>query len=143
MALWRYGPQQNGSVTGCSDPFVDVKIRKDIKTTKTVFKNLNPVWDESFEFHVEDPSSVVHVAVYDEDYLTRTLLGQWRMTMKWFVMNPTYCAHGPDLTTTRDENAVILKGWFPLLDSKFQKLGKVRRFVFVVGFKALSPSSLN
>ena len=36
---------------GLSDPYVVLHCGKEKKKSKIIYKNLNPVWDESFEFN--------------------------------------------------------------------------------------------
>lgn len=63
----------NKDLIGKSDPFVVVFIRplrNRTKRTKTISNQLNPIWNESFEFVVEDPSTqYVTIRVFDDEGL--------------------------------------------------------------------------
>ncbi|XP_012076512.1 synaptotagmin-4 [Jatropha curcas] len=61
----------NKDVIGKSDPFAVVFIRplRDrMKTSRTINNNLNPIWNEHFEFMVEDPlTQRLTVRVFDDE----------------------------------------------------------------------------
>ncbi|KAK9683563.1 hypothetical protein RND81_10G150000 [Saponaria officinalis] len=63
----------NKDLIGKSDPFASVFIRPlrtRTKKTKTINNSLNPIWNESFDFVVEDPSTQhLTVRVYDDEGL--------------------------------------------------------------------------
>ena len=52
------------SVSGTSDPYVKFKIGgRLLYKSKTIYRELNPVWDESFTLPIEDPFMPVHIKV--------------------------------------------------------------------------------
>lgn len=54
---------------GTSDPYVKFKVSgKLVYKSKTVYKDLNPTWDESFTIGIEDPFEPVSVKVFDYDW---------------------------------------------------------------------------
>ncbi|XP_024909023.1 multiple C2 and transmembrane domain-containing protein 1 isoform X2 [Cynoglossus semilaevis] len=55
--------------TGTSDPYVKFKIAgKEVFRSKTIHKNLNPVWDERVTLHVETLREPLYVKVFDYDF---------------------------------------------------------------------------
>ncbi|KAI1706019.1 c2 domain-containing protein [Ditylenchus destructor] len=54
--------------SGSSDPYVKVKYQsKSIYKTNTVYRSLNPNWDEEFTFLISDPTAPLQIEVYDFD----------------------------------------------------------------------------
>uniref|UniRef100_A0A672M6L5 Multiple C2 and transmembrane domain containing 1 n=1 Tax=Sinocyclocheilus grahami TaxID=75366 RepID=A0A672M6L5_SINGR len=77
-ALCRFSTEQTGTssgfrsidvFTGTSDPYVKFKIAgKEVFRSKTIHKNLNPVWDEKVSLLVESLREPLYVKVFDYDF---------------------------------------------------------------------------
>ncbi|GAB4826455.1 Protein C2-DOMAIN ABA-RELATED 11 [Ancistrocladus abbreviatus] len=50
-----------------SDPYVIVKLGKQIGKTKVINSCLNPVWNEELTFTLSDPVEVLNLAMFDKD----------------------------------------------------------------------------
>ncbi|RZC65921.1 hypothetical protein C5167_009611 [Papaver somniferum] len=62
---------------GFSDPYVKLQLGKQRLKTKVVKKNLNPSWNEDFNFRVEDLNEELQINVFDEDkFLAHDFIGQ-------------------------------------------------------------------
>ncbi|XP_020103512.1 synaptotagmin-5 [Ananas comosus] len=77
----------NKDIVGKSDPFAELYIRplRDrIKRSKTINNDLNPIWNEHYEFIVED-SSTQHltVKIYDDEGIQKAeLIGCARVSLR-------------------------------------------------------------
>ncbi|EHB11221.1 Extended synaptotagmin-3 [Heterocephalus glaber] len=86
---------------GCkSDPYAKVSIGLQHFRSRTIYKNLNPTWNEVFEFMVyEVPGQDLEVDLYDEDTDKDDFLGSLQICLgdvmtnrvvdEWFVLNDT------------------------------------------------------
>lgn len=57
-------------VSGTSDPYVKIQIGNTIKEkTRTIYRNLNPEFDEDFEVSLNDMAEPMRISVWDSDLL--------------------------------------------------------------------------
>ncbi|KAL1114806.1 hypothetical protein AAG570_007630, partial [Ranatra chinensis] len=55
--------------SGTSDPYVKFKVNgRLLYKSKTIYRDLNPVWDETFVLPIEDPFLPIHIKVFDYDW---------------------------------------------------------------------------
>ncbi|XP_046494977.1 extended synaptotagmin-3 isoform X2 [Equus quagga] len=87
-------------IRGKSDPYAKVSIGLQHFRSRTIYKNLNPAWNEVFEFIVyEVPGQDLEVDLYDEDPDKDDFLGSLQICLgdvmtnrvvdEWFVLNNT------------------------------------------------------
>eukprot|EP01080_Neovahlkampfia_damariscottae_P001743 gene1743-512_t len=69
-------------LNGLCDPYVEIDFQD--KTTKTSVKRftLDPSWNEKFDFRVEDVNSKIVFHVWDDDIVTRELIGSVELPLQ-------------------------------------------------------------
>ncbi|KAL3674994.1 hypothetical protein R1sor_024942 [Riccia sorocarpa] len=80
---------------GLSDPFVVLKMRnsKTKKQTKVVYKTLNPVWNQTLHFPVEDAiHDMLDIKVLDHDTFRNDFLGNYSMPLTKTIYTGEYDA---------------------------------------------------
>ncbi|XP_063304934.1 multiple C2 and transmembrane domain-containing protein 2 isoform X1 [Pelobates fuscus] len=74
--------------SGTSDPYVKFKLhKKTLYKSKVIYKNLNPVWDETFVLPIQSLDQKLHVKVYDRDLTTDDFMGSAYIDMKDLELN--------------------------------------------------------
>ena len=91
-------PTHNAKVL---NPFVTVRARDQEAYTKVLMSTSMPSWNETFDMHVSDPSTVVTVNVWDEAAFGAPLIGRWVMTSRFLVTEPENCNHEDDFCVER------------------------------------------
>ncbi|RCN45613.1 C2 domain protein, partial [Ancylostoma caninum] len=75
--------------SGSSDPYVKFKYKdRIVYKSSTIFKNLNPIWDEEFQMLADDMTSPIYIEVFDYDrFCTDDFMGSANIDIsqvKWF-----------------------------------------------------------
>ncbi|KAM3870613.1 multiple C2 and transmembrane domain-containing protein 2-like [Diretmus argenteus] len=77
--------------SGSSDPYVKFKLEgKQFYKSKTVYKNLNPRWNESFSHPLRDREHSVEVRVYDKNRTADEFMGSGSISLKNLELYKTY-----------------------------------------------------
>ncbi|NWT07811.1 ESYT3 protein, partial [Vireo altiloquus] len=93
-----------GAIRGKSDPYALLRVGNMQSRSKTVSRDLNPIWNETFEFVVHEvPGQDLEVDLYDEDpdkddFLGSLLIGlvdvmNDRTVDEWFPLSKTTSGH--------------------------------------------------
>ncbi|XP_013858988.1 multiple C2 and transmembrane domain-containing protein 2 [Austrofundulus limnaeus] len=76
--------------SGTSDPYVKFKLDgKQIYKSKTVHKNLNPRWNESFSYPLRDRDQLVEVRVYDKNLTSDEFMGSSTISLRNLELQKT------------------------------------------------------
>ncbi|NWS30295.1 ESYT3 protein, partial [Polioptila caerulea] len=93
-----------GAIRGKSDPYALLRVGTTQHRSKTVSRDLNPIWNETFEFVVHEvPGQDLEVDLYDEDpdkddFMGSLLIGlvdvmNDRTVDEWFPLSKTTSGH--------------------------------------------------
>ncbi|XP_076204100.1 multiple C2 and transmembrane domain-containing protein 2 isoform X1 [Aptenodytes patagonicus] len=75
---------------GTSDPYVKFKLNgKTLYKSKVVYKNLNPVWDETVVLPVQTLDQKLWIKVYDRDLTSSDFMGSAFVTLAELELNRT------------------------------------------------------
>ncbi|XP_062453464.1 extended synaptotagmin-1 [Rhea pennata] len=88
-----------GLVEGKSDPYAVLRVGTQVVTSRVIDDNLNPTWDEVYEFIVHEvPGQEIEVELFDKDPDQDDLLGRMKLDLGEVL------------------KARVLEEWFPLQD---------------------------
>ncbi|KGL74331.1 Multiple C2 and transmembrane domain-containing protein 2, partial [Tinamus guttatus] len=124
---------------GTSDPYVKFKLNgKTLYKSKVVYKNLNPVWDETVVLPIQNLSQKLWVKVYDRDLTSSDFMGSAFIALTELELNRTteQILKLEDPNSLEDDMGVIV-----LNLSLAVKQGDFKRNVSVTGcLGGLQPS---
>ncbi|CAG8658100.1 4396_t:CDS:2, partial [Racocetra persica] len=100
---------------GFSDPYITMNICDEDYNTQVISKNLNPIWDATFEHKVnpEHPPSEIHFTCWDRDFFGRDYMGEIDISLEQFCErghmgygDPSNTAHWYPLVSKRQKESV-------------------------------------
>ncbi|TGZ56814.1 hypothetical protein CRM22_010071 [Opisthorchis felineus] len=89
---------------GKSDPYCTLRLVNRVAYTSTIYKTLDPTWNQGFVFPIGDIYSVLEVTIWDEDKEKADFLGRIQLPLN-------------QITSRR-------KRWYTLKDKTMKKLAK-------------------
>ncbi|EPS66916.1 hypothetical protein M569_07856 [Genlisea aurea] len=102
-------------MTGKSDPFVVLTMKKSEQKNKTRVLNdtLNPVWNQTFDFVVEDGlHELLMMEVYDHDTFGKDKMGRCLMTLTRVILEGEFTDSFP-IDGTESGNLTLHLKWTP------------------------------
>ncbi|GBG85330.1 hypothetical protein CBR_g39897 [Chara braunii] len=104
--------------TSTSDPYVQLWMKNKSESkqrTQVIYKELNPVWDEEFEFLVENPNDdMLMMEVYDHDMFgRRDFLGKLSLTLTRVMYHGQYSGEF-QLVGAKQGSLVLEMQWNPV-----------------------------
>ncbi|XP_053573600.1 multiple C2 and transmembrane domain-containing protein 2 [Bombina bombina] len=76
--------------SGTSDPYVKFKLnKKTLYKSKVIYKNLNPVWNETLVLPIQNLDQKLHIKVYDRDLTTDDFMGSAFLELQHLELNKT------------------------------------------------------
>jgi len=100
-------------IVNSSDPFAKLSYyrggdhiaSKSVQTT-VIIHNINPIWNELFEFDFKGPEDEISIEVWDKKLISDTFLGQARVQVGK-IMD---CKHWTPLLPRTDHNDIGIRG---------------------------------
>uniref|UniRef100_A0A671LA22 Multiple C2 and transmembrane domain-containing protein 2-like n=1 Tax=Sinocyclocheilus anshuiensis TaxID=1608454 RepID=A0A671LA22_9TELE len=94
---------------GTSDPYVKFKLDgKTLYKSKVVYKNLNPVWNESFSFPIRSLDQKLFIKVYDRDLTTDDFMGSCGVELNKLELENEMVLPLDDPNSLEDDMGVIV-----------------------------------
>uniref|UniRef100_A0A3Q0RC70 Multiple C2 and transmembrane domain containing 2 n=1 Tax=Amphilophus citrinellus TaxID=61819 RepID=A0A3Q0RC70_AMPCI len=94
---------------GTSDPYVKFKLDgKTFYKSKVVYKNLNPVWNESFSLPIKDLNQRLYIKVYDRDLTTDDFMGSTSILLSDLKMDTELSLPLADPNSLEEDMGVVL-----------------------------------
>ncbi|XP_056427838.1 multiple C2 and transmembrane domain-containing protein 2 [Hyla sarda] len=76
--------------SGTSDPYVKFKLnKKTLYKSKVIYRNLNPLWDETFVLPIQNLEQKLHIKVYDRDLTTDDFMGAALLDLQELELHKT------------------------------------------------------
>ncbi|MFT7806715.1 multiple C2 and transmembrane domain-containing protein 2-like [Arapaima gigas] len=110
---------------GTSDPYVKFKLDgKTVYKSKVVYKNLNPKWNESFSYPVQNLDQKLFIKVYDRNFTSDVFMGSCSVSLRDLEADRTHGYTLPlnDVNSIEDDmGEILIDVHLSATDEDFQK----------------------